>query len=77
MNGVRALLECGCLPVLSAFVPAPGTDMANYPAPSVEFLLEIVGKAAEMARGANLQLGPLCRPCTHNSITVEDGEIII
>lgn len=77
LNGVRALLDCGCLPVLSAFVPAPGTDMANYPAPSVEFLLETVRKAAEMARGAKLQLGPLCRPCTHNSITVEEGEVII
>lgn len=77
LNGVRALLDCGCLPVLSAFVPAPGTDMANYPAPSVAFLLETVMKAAEMAREANLQLGPLCRPCTHNSITIEEGEIII
>ncbi len=77
LNGVRAILDCGCLPVLSAFVPAPGTDMANYPAPSVEFLLEIVRKADEMAKEAKLQLGPLCRPCTHNSITVEAGEIII
>lgn len=77
LDGVRALLDCGCLPVLSAFVPAPGTDMANYPAPSVEFLLETVSKAAEMAEEAELQLGPICRPCTHNSITVEEGEIII
>lgn len=77
LNGVRALLDCGCLPVLSAFVPAPGTDMANYPAPGVEFLLETVRKADELAREAKLQLGPLCRPCTHNSITVEEGEIPI
>ena len=77
LNGVRALLDCGCLPVLSAFVPALGTDMANYPAPGVEFLLETVRKADEIAREAKLQLGPLCRPCSHNSITVEDGEIII
>lgn len=77
LNGVRALLDCGCLPVLSAFVPAPGTDMANYPAPSVEFLLETARKANDMAREAKLQLGPLCRPCTHNSITIEEGEIVI
>ena len=77
LNGVRALLDCGCLPVLSVFVPAPGTDMANYPAPSVEFLLETVRKADEMAREAKLQAGPLCRACIHNSITVEEGEIII
>lgn len=77
LNGVRALLDCGCLPVLSAFVPAPGTDMANYPAPSVEFLLEIVKKAGDMTKEAKLQLGPLCRPCTHNSMTVEEGNVII
>lgn len=77
LNGVRAILDCGCLPVLSAFVPALGTDMANYSAPGVEFLLETVRKADEMAREAKLQLGPLCRPCTHNSITVEEGEIRI
>jgi 2-iminoacetate synthase ThiH len=77
LNGVRAILDCGCLPVLSAFVPDPSTDMANYPAPSVEFLLDVVRKADKLAREANLQLGPLCRPCTHNSITVEAGEIII
>lgn len=77
LNGVRALLDCGCLPVLSAFVPALGTDMANYSAPGVEFLLETVRKADELAREAKLQLGPICRPCTHNSITVEEGEITI
>jgi 2-iminoacetate synthase ThiH len=75
LNGVRTILDCGCLPVLSAFVPAPGTDMANYPAPDAAFLLDVVRKADEMARATELQLGPLCRPCTHNSITVEDGEI--
>lgn len=77
LNGVRELLNCGCLPVLSAFVPAPGIDMANYPAPDVDFLLRVVKKAAEITKKENLQLGPLCRPCTHNSITVEEGEVII
>ena len=72
LDGVRALVDCGCLPVLSAFVPAPGTDGATYPAPTPEFLLELVHKAERICRFAGLQLGPLCRPCTHNSITIED-----
>lgn len=75
LKGVRELLDCGCMPVLSAFIPASGTDMANYPAPDVEFLMETVRKADAMAREAKLQLGPLCRPCTHNSITVEEGVV--
>jgi len=75
LHGVSALLDCGCMPVLSAFVPAPGTDMANYPAPTVEFLMDTVYMANTMAETAGLCLGPICKPCTHNSISVEDGEI--
>ena len=41
LQGVRSLLNWGCLPVLSAFVPAPGTDGATLPAPGVEWLLEL------------------------------------
>ena len=75
LEGVRDLANCGCLPVLSAFVPAPGTDMANYPAPDVPFLLDIVKRANAVARKAGKVLGPLCRPCTHNSITIEEGVV--
>lgn len=75
LQGVRELTDCGCLPVLSAFVPAPGTDAAGHPAPDVESLLDVVTQAAYIAGNANMQLGPLCRPCTHNSITIESGEL--
>lgn len=77
LNGVSALLDCGCMPVLSAFVPAPGTDMVNYPAPTVEFLLDTLLKADKLATDAGLRLGPICKPCTHNSIVVETGEVDI
>lgn len=77
LNGVSALLDCGCMPVLSAFVPAPGTDMVNYPAPTVEFLLDTLLKADRLATDAGLRLGPICKPCTHNSIVVETGEVDI
>ena len=75
LEGVKDLVKCGCLPVLSAFVPAPGTDMANYPAPEVSFLSDLVKKADEIAKASGTVLGPLCRPCTHNSITIEEGII--
>ena len=77
LRGVSLLLDCGCMPVLSAFVPAPGTDMADYPAPTVEFLLDTVKKADRLAASAGLCLGPVCRPCTHNSLSIEDGQIDI
>ena len=71
LRGVQILAENGCLPVLSAFIPAPGTDGATYPAPTPVFLLELVAAADQIAHTAGLPLGPLCRPCTHNSITLE------
>ena len=77
LAGVRELASCGCIPVLSAFVPAQGTFMERYPKPEVGLLSEIVHEAAEIARQNHTVLGPLCRPCTHNSLTEETVEIAI
>lgn len=73
LAGVRELAACGCIPVLSAFVPAPGTFMERYPKPEADFVLEIVHEAAEIVRNNHTVLGPLCRSCTHNSLTEESG----
>lgn len=75
LTGVKELVACGCLPVLSAFVPAHSTFMERYPKPEAAFLLQIVHEAAEIARLNHTVLGPLCRPCTHNSLTDEEGSI--
>lgn len=72
LSGVQKLIQWGCIPVLSAFVPAPGTDGATLPAPDAAFLLNLVQRAAELTEQGQTQLGPLCRPCTHNSITWEN-----
>lgn len=75
LKGVKELVNCGCIPVLSAFVPAPGTFMERYPKPEVDFLLDVVHEAALIAHSKGTVLGPLCRPCTHNSITEEIGNV--
>lgn len=77
LRGVEELCSWGCIPVLSAFVPDKGTDMASYPQPAVEFLTEVVSRSAEIAEKYGTVLGPLCRPCTHNSLTKEVGGISI
>ncbi len=77
LAGVRELAACGCIPVLSAFVPAQGTFMERYSAPKVDFLLEVVHEAADIARQNHTVLGPLCRPCTHNSLTEEAGSTAV
>lgn len=76
-RGIEEICEQGCIPVLSAFIPDRGTDMASYERPSVEFLSETVERASGTAEKYGMALGPLCRPCTHNSLTMEEGSIVI
>lgn len=73
LQAVQKLTDIGCIPVLSAFVPAVETFMARYPAPSTDFLLDVVNEAHKLAVQANMQLGPICKPCSHNSLTMEEG----
>lgn len=73
LQGVQALCSLGCIPVLSAFVPGDGTDLQQHPKPDSEFLLQLVLAADDIARQHGMELGPVCRPCTHNSITKETG----
>lgn len=75
LKGVEWLCACGCIPVLSAFVPASGTFAERYPRPEVDFLVDIVYKASEIAKQNGTVLGPLCKPCTHNSLVEERGSI--
>lgn len=75
LQGVKELADCGCIPVLSAFVPAQGTFMERYSKPEADFLLDIVHEAAHIAHSKGTILGPLCRPCTHNSLTEEKGSV--
>lgn len=77
LRGIEEICERGCIPVLSAFIPDSGTDMASYERPSVEFLSESVERASGVAEKYGTVLGPLCRPCTHNSLTMEEGSIVI
>lgn len=77
LAGVKELCNWGCIPVLSAFVPDKGTDMASYPPPDVNFLMDVVARAAAIAEENGTILGPVCRPCTHNSLTKETGSLSI
>lgn len=77
LKGVEEICKLGCIPVLSAFVPDAGTDMGSFPKPSVDFLIEVVDKASDIAGKYGMTLGPLRRPCTHNSLTKAEGNIAI
>ena len=70
LAGVRALLERGCVPVLSPFVPDTVTPMADSRPPTAEYTLEVFFRATELAEEYGAYLGPDCVPCMHNTMTL-------
>lgn len=72
LAGVRALLDRGCVPVLSPFVPDASTPMAGCEAPSARVTLDVFLRATEMAEEYGVSLGPDCVPCMHNTLTLPE-----
>lgn len=70
LRGVRAILDRGCVPVLSPFLPDAVTPMARHRPPSAEECMDVFLRASELAAGYGVDLGPTCPPCTHNTLTL-------
>lgn len=70
LEGVQAVLDAGCVPVLSPFRPDPSTPMRHDPPPSAEVLKETYLRSHESAERAGVALGPSCQPCSHNTLTL-------
>jgi hypothetical protein len=73
LNGVRALAQRGCDPVLSPFRPDPATPMHNMEPPTVQTLAEVYERSLETTEAHGVKLGPRCIPCHHNTLTFPDG----
>jgi hypothetical protein len=69
LDGVRAILERGCVPVLSPFKPDPATPLADSRPPTAGETLEVYLRARDIAAELGGSLGPTCPPCTHNTLT--------
>lgn len=69
LDGVRAVLERGCVPVLSPFKPDPATPLAGSRPPSAAETLEVYLRAVDIAEELGGSLGPTCPPCTHNTLS--------
>jgi hypothetical protein len=70
LSGVRAILDAGCVPVLSPFRPDPATPLRDYRPPSAADMREIYESARALCQAAGVRLGPDCRPCTHNTLAL-------
>lgn len=70
LAGVQRLIDVGVVPVLSPFRPDPVTPLRDQPPPTAEEMLETYEGALEICRSAGARLGPSCRPCAHNTLTL-------
>lgn len=64
LKAVELLSSVGCMPVLSPYVPMDEKDKV----PTSEFMEEVLIKASEIVKKYNVELGPKCDFCKHNTI---------
>lgn len=70
LDGIRAVIERGGVPVLSPFRPDAGTPLRNTRPPTTHELVEAFLRAESVAADLGSELGPKCAPCTHNTMTL-------
>lgn len=64
LEGVEKLAKRGCIPVLSPLYPY-GEAQGDI---SAELFVEARLKSEEICEKYGISMGPLCKPCAHNSI---------
>ena len=64
LNAVEEICKCGCMPMLSPYIPYNG--IGDYP--SSEFLIEVYEKTEEILNKYNIPMAPLCKKCKHNTL---------
>jgi len=74
LEGVRAIVERGCVPVLSLFKPDPVTPMASHSPLGADAALDIYLRALDLADALGGSLGPTCPPCTHNTLSFAERD---
>ena len=74
LKGVRALVQRGCVPVLSAFRPHHLTPMANAAPASFDEIVKLYEETMEICArwGEGIWPGPRCVACHHNTVTLPD-----
>ena len=64
LNAVEDLSKRGCMPVLSPLVPYN----VQYDRPTPEYMEEILEMSEEIVKKYEMELGPKCNMCKHNTI---------
>ncbi len=64
LKAVDKLCSLGCMPVLSPYIP---NDKETF-LPKPDFMKEVLLKSKQIADKYNIELGPTCDFCKHNTI---------
>jgi len=70
LAGVEELAKRGVMPILSIFKPIIGTPLENFPIPKKEDLVAVWSDAQNICEKFDLTLGPLCKCCQNNTLTI-------
>lgn len=75
LAGVKALVDRGCVPVLSPFRPDQRTPMEHDAPSSKEEMKIVYERSLEICEksGTGVRPGPRCTPCHHNTVAFDDG----
>jgi biotin synthase-related radical SAM superfamily protein len=57
------LIEIGVYPFVVPFVPIAGTPLADHPAPSTEFMIEVYTGVAELLKASNMRSDQMTAGC--------------
>ncbi|HEX8001339.1 MAG TPA: radical SAM protein [Mycobacteriales bacterium] len=79
IEGIRRLVQRGCVPVLSPFRPDSTTPLRDAPHTTVEEMHRVYEATWEICVAADngVRPGPRCVPCQHNTVAFPDGEFYI
>ncbi|MDQ8043087.1 MAG: hypothetical protein AAGC46_00355 [Solirubrobacteraceae bacterium] len=74
LQGVRDLVDRGCVPVLSAFRPHHRTPLADAPAATFEEMASMYRRTLDICDASEFDIrpGPRCIACHHNTATLPD-----
>lgn len=73
------LIEIGVYPFVVPFVPIAGTPLADHPAPSTEFMIEVYTAVAQLLKAANMRSNQMtagcakCGACSALSLFEQEG----
>lgn len=68
LDGIKAILEAGGTPILSAFRPLTGSTLSSQPPPTVSWLETLYFQATDLAKSYGASLGPKCDACKANCL---------